>query len=149
MQNKTVLVVEDNRPTRELIKLILTKCGYSVLLGATGIDALEMARAACPNLIIMDLGMPGVTGYEAISFLKTDPITRHIPVIVNTAYLKGSLQVECAIRAGAAEILYKPNNFQALPNIVNQYLASEETSNISDNRRILSSFPPGANNNLF
>ncbi|MGH7783718.1 MAG: response regulator, partial [Candidatus Binatia bacterium] len=120
MENKTVLVAEDNAPTRELINLVLIKFGYTVIVATTGIEALKKARAKLPNLIIMDLGLPGITGDEAVLCLKTDPITKHIPVIVNTAYHEGSVHVERAIIAGAAEILYKPNDFQALPNIVNQ-----------------------------
>ena len=126
MSNKRVLVVEDNCATRELLTLVIGKAGYEVIEASTAFEALDQTRAARPALIIMDLGLPGMAGPEAIARLKADPVTLNIPVIVNTAYPNGSPLVERAIAAGAAEILYKPNNFSALRDTVERYLSSEE-----------------------
>jgi CheY-like chemotaxis protein len=127
MHKKTVLVADDNAPTRELMNLVLTQSGYFVITAITGLEAVDKARIVRPGLIFIDLSLPGMTGDEAIACLKTYPLTKYIPVIVNTAFYKGSEQVERAIVAGATEIIYKPNNFRALPNIANRYLSSEQT----------------------
>ena len=132
MDNKRVLVVEDNCATRELMTLVIGKAGYEVVEASTAFEALDQARAARPALIIMDLGLPGMAGAEAIAHLKADPFTVNIPVIVNTAYPNGSPLVERAIAAGAAEILYKPNNFSALRDTVQRYLSSEEPASFHE-----------------
>lgn len=128
--NKRVLIVEDHRDSRKLMTLIIEISGYEVVEASTGFEALDQARTAVPALIIMDLALPGMTGVEAIARLKEDPRTRHIPVIVSTAYECGSLFVERAIAAGAAEIWYKPNNFPVIRETVKRYLSSEEPASV-------------------
>jgi CheY-like chemotaxis protein len=135
MDNRRVLVVEDNCACRELMTLVIAKAGYEVVEASTGLEALDQARTARPALIIMDLGLPGMAGAEAIARLKADPFTFNIPVIVNTAYPNGSPLVERAIAAGAAEILYKPNNFSALRETIQRYVSSEEPASFHEIRR--------------
>jgi CheY-like chemotaxis protein len=79
--------------------LHLEQSGYGTVEAVTGHQAFEHARAAGPNLIIMDLAMPDGTGDEAIVWLKADPLTRDIPIVVLTALLEGPL-VDRAIAAG-------------------------------------------------
>jgi two-component system, cell cycle response regulator DivK len=122
MEKKTVLVVEDDGPTQKLISVLLKQTGYEIIEATTAPEALEKARLAMPNLILMDLGLPGITGDEAIACLKADPATKDIPVVVSTAYDPGSVYVERAITAGAAEILYTPGSFRTLPEVVSRYL---------------------------
>ena len=93
--------------------LVLGQLGYDIAEAATGLDAIDQARAVHPDLIFMDLGLPGITGDEAIARLKADPSTREIPVIVNTAFHKSSVFVERAIAFGAVEILHKPSIFHS------------------------------------
>jgi CheY-like chemotaxis protein len=116
-----VLIVEDNSDARELMVLVLRGAGYEVAEAATGKAALEQAHITYPDLIIMDLSLPGMTGDEATKQLKADPSTKDIPVVVNTAYHAGSSNVNRAIAAGAAEILHKPTNFQTLLETVRRY----------------------------
>jgi CheY-like chemotaxis protein len=116
-----VLVVEDNSDVRELMVLFLRRAGYEVAEAATGLAALEQAHVTHPDLIIMDLGLPGMTGDEATERLKADPATKDIPVVVNTAFHRGSSIVNRAIAAGAAEILHKPTGFQTLLETVRRY----------------------------
>ncbi len=97
MAKKKILVVEDHNDTRALMALVLGQLGYDIAEAATGLDAIDQARAVHPDLIFMDLGLPGITGDEAIARLKADPSTREIPVIVNTAFHKSSVFVERAI----------------------------------------------------
>jgi two-component system cell cycle response regulator DivK len=82
---KRILIVEDNSDSRDLLALLLTRSGYEVAEATTGLAAIEQTRVTRPDLIIMDLGLPGITGDEATARLKADPSTRDIPVIVNTA----------------------------------------------------------------
>ena len=107
MSNNKILVVEDDADYREMIMLFLLRSGYDGVEAATGFEAVSQARVTRPDLIIMDLDMPAMTGDQATARLKADPSTRHIPVIVTTAFSYGSL-VDRAITAGADEIMHKP-----------------------------------------
>ena len=129
---KRILIVEDNADSRELLVLLLRRLGYEVAEAATGLAAIEQTRATRPDLIIMDLGLPGITGDEATARLKADPSTRDIPVIVNTAFNKEAALVERAIAVGAAEILYKPTNLKVLLDVVHRYLSSDHMLNSPD-----------------
>ena len=129
---KRILIVEDNADSRELLVLLLRRLGYEVAEAATGLAAIEQTRATRPDLIIMDLGLPGITGDEATARLKADPSTRDIPVIVNTAFNKEAALVERAIAVGAAEILYKPTNLKVLLEVVHRNLSSDHMLNSPD-----------------
>ena len=126
---KRILIVEDNSDARELMVLFLRRAGYEIAEAATGLAALEQAQGTRPDLIIMDLGLPGITGDEATARLKADPSTRDIPVIVNTAFHQGSSLVDRAIAVGAAEIIHKPTNLKALKEVVCRYLSSDYMPN--------------------
>ena len=105
---KKILIVEDNSDIRRLMAFFLERIGYDVVEAETGFAAIERAKATHPDLIMMDLGLPDITGDEAIARLKVDPSTKHIPVIVITAYYEGAPLVESALAAGACDVLYKP-----------------------------------------
>ena len=130
---KRILIVEDNADSRELLVLLLRRLGYEVAEAATGLAAIEQTRATRPDLIIMDLGLPGITGDEATARLKADPSTRDIPVIVNSAFNKEAALVERAIAVGAAEILYKPTNLKVLLEVVHRYLSSDHMNSPDTN----------------
>ena len=95
------------------LALLLKHSDYDIVEMATGLEALNQARATRPDLILMDLSMPVVNGDEALAWLKADPLTRDILVIVTTAFLDGPL-VDRALALGAAEILNKPFHFESL-----------------------------------
>jgi CheY-like chemotaxis protein len=113
MGNNKILVVEDDADYREMIMLFLLRSGYEGVEAATGFEAVSQARVTRPNLILMDLDMPAMTGDQATARLKADPSTRNIPVIVTTAFSYGSL-VDRAITAGADEIMHKPFELKSL-----------------------------------
>ena len=121
---KKILIVEDNADCRELNALYMRRLGYEVFEATTGLEALDQAHAVHPDLILMDLALPKMPGYEATAHLKADPSTCDIPVIVNTAFQKGAF-VDCAIAAGAEEILHKPFSLKALEEAVRRYLCPE------------------------
>ena len=126
---KRILIVEDNSDSRELLCLLLRRLDYDVAEASTGLDAIDQTHATRPDLIIMDLGLPGITGDEATARLKSDPSTRHIPVIINTAFHKGAAIVERAVAVGAAEIVHKPLSFKSFQELVRRYLSSDNTVN--------------------
>jgi CheY-like chemotaxis protein len=120
---KKILVVEDNAASRNLIALVLGRSGYDVSEATTGVDAIDQAHATHPDLIIMDLGLPEMTGDEATVRLKADPSTKDIPVIVNTALDRQSSLVARALAAGAAQILYKPTPLKIFQEVAQRYLS--------------------------
>ncbi len=122
---KKVLIVEDNDDGRELLVLVIKSAGYDVVEATTGLEAVDRAHAFRPDLILMDIGLPGINGDEATKRIKKDPFTRNIPVIVNTSFDRDSPAVQRAIAAGAAEVLHKPVNFAALRDLVHQYLSRD------------------------
>ena len=102
-----VLVAEDERDIRELIGFTLTFGGYQVVEVADGKTAVEKAQAEPPDLIILDVRMPKMTGYEVCQTLKTLDKTRHIPVVFLSA--KGQeVEVKQGIEMGAAAYILKP-----------------------------------------
>jgi CheY-like chemotaxis protein len=117
-----ILVVDDNSDVRRLLVLHLQQSGFDTVEAATGLEAIQQAHATHPDLILMDLAMPGGSGDEAIATLKADPLTRDIPVVVLTAFVHGPL-VDRAI-AGAAEILHKPVNLNWLDLVLQRHLSA-------------------------
>jgi len=122
IDKKKILIVDDNSDLRKLLALVLKNSDYDTAEAARGLEALNQARATRPDLILMDLFMPDVTGDEAIVWLKADPLTRNIPVIVTTAFSYGP-KVDRAIAFGAAEVLYKPFHFKSLQAMLQRHLS--------------------------
>ena len=109
----TVLIVEDNEASRDALSRRLQRHGYEVLLAADGREAVTVAHGTKPDLILMDLGMPGVDGYEATAQLKGHESTRHIPIIVLSAHAMNSDRA-LALAAGGDDFDTKPVRFTQL-----------------------------------
>ncbi len=122
--NKKILIVEDNEDCRELQAVVIRRLGYDVIEADNGAAAIEEALAEKPDLILMDLSMPKMSGEEAIVQLKNLPSTREIPVIICTAYDAGR-RVNRAIVAGAVEVLHKPFNFSELETLLRKHIRSQ------------------------
>jgi DNA-binding response OmpR family regulator len=102
-----VLVAEDERDIRELITFTLRYAGHEVIQAANGEEALALAREAVPDLIMMDVRMPKMTGYEACRLIKADDKTKHIPVVFLSA--KGQeMEIQTGLEVGAADYILKP-----------------------------------------
>ena len=84
--SKTVLLVEDNEDNRTVYRTILEHFGYQVIEARNGEDGVNMAREAHPDLILMDISIPLIDGWEATRMLKSDPATSDIPIIALTAH---------------------------------------------------------------
>jgi CheY-like chemotaxis protein len=122
---KRILIVEDINDFRSMIVLFLSREGYQVTEATTGLEAIEQVHATYPDLIIMDLALPGITGDEATARLRADPSTRNIPIVVVTAFDEKAIKVERAVAAGADEILHKPITWTTLHGVVRRYLSSD------------------------
>src|SRR5688572_15365763 len=85
-QMATILIVEDNEASRDALARRLERRGYRILVAVDGQSALSLAQSERPDLILMDLGLPGIDGWEATRQLKNHSATRHIPVIVLSAH---------------------------------------------------------------
>jgi two-component system, OmpR family, alkaline phosphatase synthesis response regulator PhoP len=105
----SVLVVDDNEPNRELIQAYLEDLGCEVRISADGADALAQVDSRQPDLILLDVMMPKMSGFQACSRIKANPQTRDIPVIMVTA-LNEVGDVERAVESGADDFLTKPVN---------------------------------------
>lgn len=103
----TLLIVEDNEMNLEALSRLLVRRGYQVTGASTGEEALEVAAASRPDLILMDIGLPGIDGYETTRRLKADAATESIPVIALTAHALVTDR-ERAFKAGCVEFDTKP-----------------------------------------
>ena len=108
-----ILVVEDDEMLLDLMQQTLELADYTVTSAVNGADGLARAAAARPDLILMDIGMPELDGFEATRRLKADPATRAIPVIALTAHAT-SADRQQALDAGADEYEPKPVDFDRL-----------------------------------
>ena len=104
---RTVLIVEDQIELRAIASAYLERQGYRVLSTDNGVDAVRHARAEHPDLIFMDISVPGMDGIRATAELKRDPATRGIPVIILSAHPYGSVGKR-AMDAGCDGWLNKP-----------------------------------------
>jgi two-component system cell cycle response regulator DivK len=122
MAGKRILLVEDNPQNRRLAQFLLKSYGYMVYEATTGEEALELARTHLPELILMDLQLPGVDGYAVTQRLKEDAATATIPVVALTAYaMRGDR--EKALAAGCDGYITKPIDTKGFPAAVQRYLA--------------------------
>src|SRR5689334_22154882 len=94
-----LLLVEDNEMNRDMLTRRLQRRGFRVLAATDGESALSLARESTPDLILMDIGLPGTSGWDATRSLKGDPETRDIPVVALTAHALSSDR-EQAMAAG-------------------------------------------------
>ncbi len=102
-----ILLVEDNEMNRDMLSRRLERKDYDVTCAVDGVAGVEMAIANLPELILMDMSLPGMDGWEATRTLKADPRTQHIPVIALTAHAM-STDREKALGAGCDDYDTKP-----------------------------------------
>jgi CheY-like chemotaxis protein len=111
---KKILVVEDVEDSRSILVIMLQKyCGYETMEAATGLEAVEKAIANKPDLIVMDLGLPGMSGVDAAKKLKENPSTAHIPIVAHTAW-SAAQWGDTTRNAGMIEFLEKPVPIKAM-----------------------------------
>jgi two-component system, cell cycle response regulator DivK len=119
--SKRILVVEDQEDNRQIIRDLLSATDYEIMEAESGEQALEAVAKQRPDLILMDIQLPGMDGYEATRRIKADPALRLIPIIAVTSYaLSGEEQKARA--AGCDEYVPKPYSPRQLLAKIRQYL---------------------------
>ncbi|MFZ5450900.1 MAG: response regulator [Thermodesulfobacteriota bacterium] len=108
-----ILLVEDNEMNRDMLSRRLLKKGYDLVMAVDGEQALEMARSEIPDLILMDISLPGLDGWEATRRLKGMPETQAIPIIALTAHAMAGDREKC-LEAGCDDYDTKPVEFPRL-----------------------------------
>tara|TARA_Y100000741_G_scaffold272744_1_gene212864 strand:+ start:37 stop:396 length:360 start_codon:yes stop_codon:yes gene_type:complete len=108
-----ILIVEDNEMNRDMLSRRLERKGYEVIMAEDGQKGVDMSKSENPNLILMDLSLPIMDGWEATSTIKADDNTKNIPIIVLTAHAMAGDR-EKALEAGADEYDTKPIDFKRL-----------------------------------
>jgi len=103
----TILLVEDNEMNRDMLSRRLERKGFQVVLAEDGLGGVEMAASQAPDLVLMDMSLPVLDGWEATRRLKAAPGTRHIPVIALTAHAMSGDR-ERALEAGCDDYDTKP-----------------------------------------
>lgn len=124
---KKILIVEDNADLRDLLTTVIRRLGHEVAIASTGEEAVERASAMKPDLILMDIGLPKLSGVEATIQIKADPATKDIPVVVLSA-LPLSSHGRRTIEAGAVEVLQKPIRVTDLEQVLIKYSCTEGVS---------------------
>ena len=120
-----ILIVEDNDNNRSLFRDILSFHGYGVAVASDGQEGVTLARELMPDLILMDIQMPGMDGMTAGGILKGDPATSGLKIIALTSFaMRGDL--EKFLAAGFDGYLSKPIRTRELPNLVKRWLEVEQ-----------------------
>ena len=126
--SKRILVIEDHEENRRLLRDLLTSFGYELIEAVTGEEGLVVAKAEGPDLILMDISIPVIDGWEATQVLKHDPQTRGIPIIALTAHALASDR-EKAMEVGCDGYLAKPCEPRAVVAEVQRFLGKGDGSN--------------------
>lgn len=121
MIRETILVVEDSKLNRQLLETVLKPHGYHLLIAKTGRQAIEIATRERPDLILMDMKLPKINGYDAVKVLKSRPETAKIPIVALTAHAIGGGR-QRAMAAGCEGYIAKPIDTRAFPRQVRQFI---------------------------
>jgi CheY-like chemotaxis protein len=124
---RRILIIEDNEMNRDVLSRRLRRQGYEVLLGTDGLQGLQIANDARPDLILMDLGMPDLDGWECARRLKAEVTTSAIPIIALTAHAMLDDRQK-AFDAGCDDFDTKPINFSGLLEKMDRLLSSSPES---------------------
>jgi CheY-like chemotaxis protein len=119
-----VLIAEDHEDSRDALRTLLDALGYRVVVARNGAEAVEVARASRPDLILMDMMMPSVDGFEATRTLRTDPTFREVPIVAITA-MEGAR--EAVFQAGCSDVVVKPIDIRAFLARMPDWLGTRRT----------------------
>src|SRR3712207_446917 len=122
----TILLVEDDAMIRDMISRYLAMHSYRVISACDGANGVLLARKERPNLILMDMGLPILNGWQATHRLKTSPETKNIPIIALTAFAMAEDRAKCSA-VGCDAFESKPVNFERLLATMKQLLSPDTT----------------------
>lgn len=120
-----VLYIEDHPAQRDILAQMLELNGFEVAVASDGVEGVEKTQAWLPDLILMDLRMPRMDGFEAIKIIRAEQSTAHIPIIAISAWASAKHK-ERALAAGANEHFTKPVDLNRLLTTIGRYLKDEE-----------------------
>ena len=120
--SQRILVIEDNEDNRRIVRDLLTSVGYEIIEAVTGEEGVTAAGAQVPDLILMDIQLPGLDGYDTTRRIKANPTLHHIPIIAVTSYALSGDDVK-AYEAGCDGYVSKPFSPRALLAKIREYLA--------------------------
>jgi two-component system, cell cycle response regulator DivK len=120
-----VLLVEDDQAGRRMYAEWLTQAGFRVRQAHNGLQALEQAFDSTPDIVITDLNIPGIDGFELTRRLRLDPRTRHVPIVAVTGYAAFAADPARAHRAGCDAILEKPCSPDDLESVIRSLIHGE------------------------
>ena len=120
-----ILYIEDHPAQRDIMAQMLELSGYEVAVASDGLEGVERARSWGPDLILMDLRMPRMDGFEAIRELRKDPDTADVPIIAISAWASAKHKVR-AMEAGANDHFTKPVDLSRLLETINRFLSKQE-----------------------
>jgi CheY-like chemotaxis protein len=126
-----ILVVDDEQHIVMILKDSLEFSGFQVVTAADGVEALQVFEKENPELVVLDIGMPKLDGWEVCRRLKTDPKTRDVPVIILTAYAQTSDQRK-GVQLGADRFITKPCDLTYLVEEINMLLAQRKKKPMSE-----------------
>lgn len=119
-----ILIADDDELSRLVIGHYLTKAGYLVETAVDGLDALKKTAAFKPELLVLDLNMPKMSGFDVARRLKENPETRNIPIFVITTYGQ-EINIKKGYALGIEEYITKPLNMEHLKLRINKYLKKD------------------------
>jgi two-component system cell cycle response regulator DivK len=120
--SRRILVIEDQEDNRRIVRDLLTSVGYELIEAVTGQEGVAMAESQRPDLILMDIQLPGLDGYEATRRIKAKPELRQIPIIAVTSYALSGDEVK-AREAGCDDYVTKPFSPRALLAKIREHLS--------------------------
>ena len=123
---KRILVVEDHEDNRRILRDLLTSAGYELIEAETGPEGVDMAKVHRPDLILMDLQLPGIDGYEAACRIKAEPALSSVPIVAVTSYALSGDE-ERAYAAGCTAYISKPYSPRKLLARIREQLATVNT----------------------
>jgi len=122
--SKRILVIEDQEDNRQIVRDLMTASGYELIEATTGEEGLEAAARERPDLILMDIQLPGIDGYEVTRRIKADPKLRQIPIIAVTSYALSGDDKK-AFAAGCDGYVTKPYSPRLLLAKIREYLLAK------------------------
>jgi two-component system cell cycle response regulator DivK len=121
-----VLIVEDNEDYREMVVFYLKLKGFEVIIAEDGIEGVDLAISENPHIILMDLNLPLLDGWEATKIIKQNVATAHIPIIAVSANCTGG-KSDKALAMGADGCVQKPIDIEILPDLILSYAINESS----------------------
>ncbi len=125
---KCILVADDDKDVREILSFVLGRIGFEVLVVSNGGHLQRIVRQRVPDLIILDVMMPGEDGYNLCRYLRHEPLTQHVPIMIMTAHTEEIYQ-RLSVDVGATHHITKPFHPLALAEKVKALLEDEDVQN--------------------